>query len=140
MNIRINAHGNGLPKRAEAGDWYDLSAAETVEMKAGEVRVISLGVSIELPEGCTAYILPRSSTPLKHGIIMANSIGVIDQKYNGDNDIIGFVAHAFRDTTIEKGTRIAQMAVYKSPERLHFIPVVSLGNKDRGGYGSTGER
>lgn len=140
MNIRINTHGNPLPEREPGGDWYDLRASEDVEMKEGELKIIPLGISIEIPAGYTAYILPRSSTPKKFGIQMVNSMGVIDQTYCGDNDILGFVAKAIRDTKIEKGTRIAQLAIYKAPETLNFEPVEALGNKDRGGFGSTGTK
>lgn len=137
MVMRINTHGQEVPAKNN-GDWYDLCASETVVLKQGEVKVIPLGISVELPEGYTAYVLPRSSTPDRHGIIMANNMGVIDQVYNGDDDVIGFVALAIRDTVIEAGTRIAQLAVYKSPEKIDWLPVQSLGNKNRGGFGSTG--
>ena len=140
MNIRINTHGNPIPEREPGGDWYDLRASEDVEMKEGELKIIPLGISIEIPAGYTAYILPRSSTPKKFGIEMANSMGVIDQTYCGDNDVLGFVAKALRDTKIEKGTRIAQLGIYKAPETLEFQPVECLGNKDRGGFGSTGTK
>ncbi len=137
MEMRINTHGQEIPAKEKKGDWYDLRASETVTLRNGEVKVIPLGISIEIPDGFTAYVLPRSSTPLKHGIMMVNSMGVIDQQYNGDDDIIGFVAMALRDTVIEAGTRIAQMAVYKSPEAIDFVSVTSLGNTNRGGFGST---
>ena len=138
MKVRINTHGNPVPEKAEGGDWYDLRTSEDVSLKEGELKIIPLGISIEIPKGYTAYILPRSSTPKKFGIQMVNSMGVIDQSYGGDNDILGFVAKALRDTTIEKGTRVAQLAIYKSPETLEFESVERLGNADRGGFGSTG--
>lgn len=140
LNVRINTHGNGLPEKASGGDWYDLKTAEDVYLSNGEIKIIPLGISLEIPEGYTAYVLPRSSTPLKHGIEMVNSMGVIDNSYNGDGDVIGFIARALRDTFIEAGTRIAQLGIYKSPESINFICVESLGNKDRGGYGSTGTK
>lgn len=140
MAIRINTHGNPLPKRNGDGDWYDLSTTEDHTLKEGDIKVLSLGISLEIPNGYTAYILPRSSTPRKHGIIMANSMGVIDHSYRGDNDIIGFVAYAFRDTFIPNGTRIAQLAVYPSPYGLEFLETDHLDNPDRGGFGSTGEK
>ena len=140
MNIRINTHGHELPAKAEGGDWYDLKTVEDVSLKEGEIKTISLGISLEIPKGYTAYILPRSSAPAKFGIEMINSMGVIDQSYCGDEDVIGFVARALRDTTIEAGTRIAQMGIYKSPENLEFEVVERLGNKNRGGFGSTGEK
>lgn len=123
------------------GVMCDLAASETVEMKQGEVKVIPLGVSMKLPYGDFGIVVPRSSTCLKHGIMMANSIGIIEPDYCGDSDIWGFVAYAIRDTVIEQGTRIAQfMPSPLAPDwdRIVFEEVESMGFADRGGYGSTG--
>ena len=65
-------------------DWIDLRAAESVDMKAGEFRLIPLGVAMELPEGYEAHIVPRSSTFKNFGIIQTNHQGVIDCSYCGD--------------------------------------------------------
>ena len=140
MRVKINTHGNPLPERKGDGDWWDVSAAETVHMKIGEMKIIPLGISVEVPKGYLTYILPRSSTVLKHKILMGNSMGVIDNAYNGDDDVLGFIAYAIEDTTIEKGTRIGQMAIYAKPADVNFVPVDSLGNENRGGYGSTGTK
>ena len=85
------------------GVMCDLSASETVELKQGEVKVIPLGVSMKLPYSDFGIVVPRSSTCLKHGILMANSIGIIENEYCGDGDVWGFVAYAIRDTVIEQG-------------------------------------
>lgn len=125
------------------GVMCDLASSETVELKKGEVKVVPLGVSMKLPYGVFGIVVPRSSTCLKHGIMMANSIGIIENKYCGDGDVWGFVAYAIRDTVIERGTRIAQFM--PSPlvpdwNTIIFEEVESMGCADRGGYGSTGER
>lgn len=120
----------------------DLAAQETVELKQGEVKIIPLGVSMKLPYGDFGIVVPRSSTCLKHGIMMANSIGIIENEYCGDGDVWGFVAYAIRDTVIERGTRIAQfMPAPFIPDwsTIIFEEVESMGCADRGGYGSTGE-
>lgn len=135
--VKVNTHGNPLPECY--GEWVDLSAAEDVEMKKGEFRIISLGVSMQLPPGFYAKVAPRSSTAGKYGILMANSIGIIENSYSGDNDVWGFPAYAIRDTVIEKGTRIAQFCVVPQEVRLEFEQVEKLGNDDRGGFGSTGD-
>lgn len=141
MKIRINTHGNPVPELIENGDWIDLRAAETVTMRAGDYRNISLGISMELPDGYEAHILPRSSTFRRWGIISAHAMGVIDNSYRGDNDVWGFPAIALRDTTIYKGDRICQFRIAKKqPEDLEFDPVDCLGNKNRGGFGSTGAK
>lgn len=139
MKVKIKLHGSAkLPETH--GDWTDLATAEDVEMKKGELKLISLGVSMELPEGYYAKLLPRSSTPKKWGVIQANSIGIIDHEYNGDDDIWMFAAYAIRDTKIPRGTRLCQFCVVKQEEAVEFIPVESLGNDARGGFGSTGEK
>lgn len=135
--IKINTHGNKLPECH--GEWIDLATSEDVSMKKGEFKIISLGVSMELPTGYYAEVAPRSSTCKNHGVIQANSLGVIENSYNGDNDIWGFPAVAIRDTTIPKGTRICQFRLVKQTGGVEFVAVDSLGNKDRGGFGSTGK-
>lgn len=125
------------------GVMCDLAASETVELKQGEVKIIPLGVSMKLPYGDFGIVVPRSSTCLKHGIMMANSVGIIEPDYCGDGDVWGFVAYAIRDTVIERGTRIAQfMPAPFVPDwnTIIFEEVESMGCADRGGYGSTGER
>ena len=136
LTVRINTHGNSLP--VQHGEWIDLMTAEDVKLQSGEYKLISLGVSMELPRGYYAKVAPRSSTCMKWGIIMANSVGIIENSYCGDNDIWGFPAYAIRDTEIFKGTRIAQFCICKQEEPVIFEPVESLGNEDRGGWGSTG--
>lgn len=138
MKVRINTHGNPMP--VKHGEWIDLATAEEVQLLALEFKQISLGVSMELPEGYYAEILPRSSTCKKFGIISANSVGIIEHDYCGDNDIWGFPAVAVRPTIIPKGTRICQFRIVKQNEPVEFEPVELLGNPDRGGFGSTGDR
>lgn len=138
--IPIKVHDPELPvpEHKSWGDWVDLRAAETVEMKQGEYRIISLGVSMRLPNGFEAHVVPRSSTFKNFGIILANSFGVIDNGYSGENDIWGFPAYATRDTVINKGDRIAQFRVMQRQPKLVFAKVDELSNKNRGGFGSTG--
>lgn len=136
--IKINTHGNQSPKIEDWGDWIDLQAAEDVSMKAGEFRIISLGISMQLPVEYEAHIVPRSSTFKRWGILQANSVGIIDNTYCGDGDIWGFPAIAMRDTEIHKGDRICQFRIVKRQPPVHFVQVESLGNANRGGFGSTG--
>lgn len=120
------------------GDWIDLRAAEDVTMKAGEYKMIPLGVAMELPFGYEALVAPRSSTFKKYGVILANSIGIIDESYKGDNDEWNFLAYAVRDTVIRKNERICQFRIIKHQPRIFMFEVETLGNPDRGGIGSTG--
>ena len=139
MEIRINTHGNPTPTNHEGkGDWFDLSVSEDVEIKKGEYKQISLGISIETPVGYTTYIVPRSSTFKHYGIMLVNSVGVIDSSYCSDDDIVSFLALATRDTVIKKGERIAQMMTFPTPD-IKYKEVSVLGNINRGGIGSTGK-
>ena len=125
-------------ERFNVGDWIDLRAAEDVTMKAGEYRMIPLGVAMELPKGYEALVAPRSSTFRKYGILLANSVGIIDEAYRGDNDEWNFLAYAVKDTKIYKNERICQFRIIQHQPLIHLQEVESLGNADRGGIGSTG--
>ena len=121
-------------------DWIDLSAAEDVVMKAGDFYLIPLGVAMELPKGYEAHVVPRSSTYKNFGIIQTNHMGVIDESYCGDHDQWYFPAYALRDTEIKEGDRICQFRIMEHQPTIQFEEAESLGNKDRGGIGSTGRK
>lgn len=120
-------------------DWIDLRAAEHVELKAGEFKLINLGVAMELPKGYEAHIVPRSSTFKNFGLIQANSMGIVDESYCGPNDWFYFPAIAFRDTVIEVNDRICQFRIEKHQPAVVFQEIDRLDNTDRGGIGSTGK-
>ena len=119
-------------------DWIDLRAAEDVELRAGEMKLIPLGVAMKLPKGYEAWIVPRSSTLKNFGILQANSIGVIDESYAGDEDQWRFPAYAVRDTVIHVNDRICQFRIMKHQPEIHFQEVPHLSDESRGGFGSTG--
>ena len=121
-------------------DWIDLRASEEVELKAGEFKLIPLGIAMELPEGYEAHIVPRSSTFKNFGILQTNSMGVVDESYCGDNDQWFFPALAMRDTVIHTNDRICQFRIVEHQPKIDFLEVTSLGNQDRGGHGSTGKQ
>ncbi len=120
-------------------DWIDLRAAEEVSMKAGEFRLIPLGIAMELPKGWEAHVVPRSSTFKNFGIIQVNHTGIIDETYCGDHDQWFMPAYALRDTVIHVNDRICQFRIMEHQPRLVFEETQSLGNQDRGGLGSTGK-
>lgn len=121
-------------------DWIDLRAAEDVVLNAGDFKLIPLGIAMQLPKGYEAHIIPRSSTFKNFGVIQANHMGLVDETYCGDNDQWFFPAIAMRDTVIHAGDRICQFRIMEHQPQLMFEAVSSLGNKDRGGIGSTGKR
>lgn len=138
--IKIKYHDNDIEKIKEiaVGDWIDLRAAETVAMNTGDFKLISLGVSMKLPDGYEAHVVPRSSTFKKWGVLQTNSMGVIDNSYSGTNDIWRFPALAMRDTVINKNDRICQFRIMKRQPTIEFEEVDTLDSVDRGGFGSTG--
>jgi dUTP pyrophosphatase len=142
MQIKIKYFNHNLPKieKLTHGDWLDLRAAKTVELKKDEFTLIPLGVAMELPEDYEAHVIPRSSTFKNFGIIETNSMGLIDESYKGDNDQWFFPAYALRDTKIEFGERICQFRIMEKMPEVEFIEVEHLGNEDRGGHGSTGTK
>ena len=121
-------------------DWIDLRAAETIEMKAGEFKLIPLGIALELPKGYEAHVVPRSSTFKNYGLIQTNSCGIIDCTYCGDDDMWRWPAYATRDTVIQENDRICQFRIYENQPQIFFEEVEKLGNDNRGGFGSTGKK
>ena len=141
--IKIKYHTDEIEKLRYIdgkSDWIDLRAAEDVELKAGEFKLISLGVSMELPKGYEAHVVPRSSTFKTWGILQTNSIGIIDESYCGDNDIWKMPVYATRDTTIHKNDRICQFRIEKHQPTIKFEEVEHLEGEERGGFGSSGEQ
>lgn len=120
-------------------DWMDLRAAEEIAMKAGEFKLIPLGIAMELPKGYEAHVVPRSSTFKNYGIIQTNSMGIIDESYCGDNDQWFMAAYALRDTQIHINDRICQFRIMEHQPSFELEEVSTLGNEDRGGHGSTGK-
>lgn len=139
--IKIKYHTDKIDKLTYVdgkSDWIDLRAAEDVELKKGDFRLINLGISMKLPEGYEAIIAPRSSTFKNFGIIQTNSMGIIDESYCGPNDWYRFPALAMRDTVIEVNDRICQFRIEKHQPQVVFEEVKELSGQDRGGFGTTG--
>ena len=120
-------------------DWIDLRVAENVSMKQGEYRLISMGISVEIPKGYEMLIVPRSSSYKNFGILQTNAMGVVDESFCGDNDIIHMPILAMRDTELHINDRIGQFRLMPHQPEVHFIEVDHLDNEDRGGFGTTGK-
>ena len=140
-SISVLYHDSELERleKISKGDWIDLRSAEDVSMKAGEFRLISLGISVQLPKGYEAHIVPRSSTFKNFGVIQTNHYGIIDESYCGENDIWKFPAYALRDTEIHKNDRICQFRLFEHMAPIEINEVDHLDGEDRGGFGSTGK-
>lgn len=171
-----------LPKIVNRGDWIDLKASTTMRFTAPQsstlkpkmvngkeekrrdvifdLQLMPLGVAMRLPDGCEASVVARSSLPKGFGVIVANSVGIIDGVttkdsvgYNGNNDEWKIPLLALRDTTITEGERICQFRLQLSQKatvwqklkwlfssKVELIEVDELPNKvDRGGFGTSGK-
>lgn len=156
LKIKIKEITEGcMPEIIEQGDWIDLKLAEDVrftgsEVQSRKIKYLPLGIAMELPKGFEAYVLPRSSTPNKWNIELANSQGVIDESYKGNEDEWNYIAKAFKATEIPKGTRICQFRIMPKMNAgiltklkwlfsngVELIKVDNLNNDNRGGIGST---
>lgn len=140
--IKIKYHSKEISKLEYIegkSDWIDLRSAEHVILKKGEFKLINLGISMELPKGYEAVIVPRSSTYKNFGIIQTNHMGVIDETYCGDNDVYMMPVLAMRDTEININDRICQFRIQRHQPQIIFEEVEHLGNENRGGIGSTGK-
>ena len=141
MKIKIKRIDKSLPLpeyKTKGAVGFDVSSRKTITIKPKEIAYIPLNVVLEIPDNSWVMLAPRSSTH-KLGIMSANSIGVGDKDFCGDNDEYCFAAFNFTDNeiTIERGMRVAQMMVlnYRQAE---FEEVETFNKDDRGGFGSTG--
>lgn len=162
MKIKVKYHNpNCKFNFISKGEWIDLRASKTVDFNAPTLKengtitfdskLIPLGFSMELPKDFEAWVEPRSGTYKTWGLILANSKGIIDSSYSGNNDIWKFPAIALRGTTVLEGDRICQFRIMPSQKasiwtkikwlftnKIEFVEVDNLCNTNRGGFGSTG--
>lgn len=129
-----------LPVVAHPGDaGADLSSTEDCVLQPGQRAVIGTGVSIALPDGYVAFIVPRSGLAVKHGITVVNSPGTVDAGYRGEIKVTLLNTDQSEPFTINVGDRIAQMIIMPFA-RANFVSVETLPVSERGdsGFGSTG--
>lgn len=175
MTIKVLEKTEGcMPKISANGDWVDLYTAEEVTLKAPYAKtlhrnkqdndtvektrevifdstIISLGVAMQLPDGCEAIMVPRSSTFKKYHVIQSNMVGVIDNSYCGNDDVWRMPIIATENVTIPKGTRLCQFRVQLSQKAtiwqkikwlfsssIKLKQISSLGDNNRGGFGTSG--
>lgn len=154
MIIRIKYFDNATKlKKITKGNWIDVYANKDVFVKCGERAMVPLGFALELLEGWEGHLAPRSSTFKTWGIIQTNSVGVVDDTYIGDNDqwhmpvyclqgkdIESENGEEVKGTWIRKGDKIGQFRIMEVMPEIEFEEVESFGNKDRGGFGTTGTK
>lgn len=156
MKIKVKLFEGASPLEViEKGDWIDLRAKDDLQVKtkSPELHLIPLGVAMQLPKGYEAIMAPRSSSYKKFGIMSANSIGIIDNSYCGNQDEWLFAAVVLKEAKISKGDRICQFKVQLSQKatvwqkikwlftsgKVKFEYVDNLSSANRGGIGSTGK-
>jgi dUTP pyrophosphatase len=129
-----------LPVYSHPGDaGADLKSTDAVTLAPGERAVIGTGVSIALPDGYVAFVVPRSGLAAKHGITVVNAPGTVDAGYRGEIKVTLLNTDQSNAYSIAPGDRIAQMIV-QPVSRARFVPVDTLPGSLRGngGFGSTG--
>lgn len=154
LKIKVKTFaGQVLPEIIDKGDWIDLRSNEEYVADKEEYKLLKLGVAMELPDGFEAIVAPRSSTFKTWGILLANSMGIIDNSYSGNNDEWRFPAWFTRRTIIHKGDRICQFRIQLSQKAtvwqkikwfisngIKIERVEELNTINRGGIGSTGKK
>lgn len=140
MEIKVKYHDGEIEKLKDiaVGNWIDLRSRMNVNARAGESFLVALGVSMKLPEGYEAHVLPRSSSFKKFGFIQTNGMGIIDNSYCGNDDEWMLPVYFLRSGEIKKGDRIAQFRIMPVQSNVYFTTVTELPDKNRGGFGSTG--
>ena len=154
MELRIK-YFDGATKmeKITKGNWIDVYANKDVFVPYMGYAMIPLGFALELPKGWEGYLAPRSSTFKTWGIIQTNSVGVVDDTYIGDNDQWHMPVYCLqgkdiesenreevKGTWIRKGDKIGQFRIMEVMPEIEFEEVESFGNKDRGGFGTTGTK
>ena len=129
-----------VPIKTKKGDWIDLRSAGTYAYSQGDFIKVSFGIALELPVGFEAYIVARSSLYKNHGLILVNSIGVVDNSYHGDKDIWMGQFIAMKSGEVNFDDRICQFRIQRNQPSFSFEVVDTLGNNSRGGFGSTNKK
>lgn len=147
MKIKINftderARGQMLPKyHTEGSAGLDLHACidDAIDLRPGETVLVSTGVKIHIDSKYFAgLVLPRSGLGHKHGIVLGNSVGLIDSDYQGPL-LVSLFNRSNRFYDIMPGDRIAQLVIVPVMQ-VEFEEVLEFTPTQRGGkgYGSTG--
>jgi len=141
MKLKVKRFDKNLPLpeyKTDKAAALDLYARVDTTIFPHKVGYVPLNIALELPQNHWALLAARSSLH-KKGLMMANGIGVGDEDFCGDNDEYQSVLFNFTDqeVMVKKGERIVQLIIL-SRERVEIEEMIELGNKDRGGIGSTG--
>jgi len=140
QSVEVLIVADRVPTYSHPGDaGADLTAAVAVQLAPGQRETVATGVSIALPDGYVAFVVPRSGLAAKHGITIVNSPGTVDAGYRGEISVTLLNTDSSVPYSVAVGDRIAQLVVLPVT-RARFIPVATLPGSQRGesGFGSTG--
>jgi dUTP pyrophosphatase len=142
MRLRIRRLDPDVPLpsyHSEGAAAFDLASREEVVVQPGAVVLVGTGLVVDVPRGHFLAVVARSSLPIKKGLIVANSIGIVDSDYCGPHDEVKVEVYNFtsREVSIARGERIAQGLILPSV-RVEWEEVQDTGAPSRGGFGSTG--
>lgn len=132
-----------VPQRATEGSaGADLFACidEPVLIKPWEIKIIKTGIAIEIPDkNYAAFVYARSGLGIKHGICLANGVGVIDSDYRGEI-CVGLCNISQKPYTVEPGERVAQMVIMPvDTAEYEEVDNINATQRGKGGFGSTGK-
>lgn len=142
MKIQIKRIDKSLPLpeyKTGGSVGFDLYARENTSIKPKEILIVPGNFIIKTPPGYMLIITPRSSMPKKKGLMMPNSIGIIDQDYCGEKDELGVLVYNFTDEVVEiaRGERFAQ-GIFVRVDKADWDEIDEVEKNSRGGFGSTG--
>ena len=138
MRFKIFDKRFPAPHREEGNAGYDLFSRDEIELLPGETGTVRLNFACEIPEGFVGLVFQRSSTYRKWGVRLTNSVGVIDSSYCGDGDEwqAEFQNMTRNPMRINQGDKVCQ-ALFMPVALPELMQVASLGNEDRGGFGTS---
>ncbi len=141
MKIKIKRLDKALPLpiyETAGSVGFDILARKEVIVEVKSVAMVPGNIIVEVPKNYMLMIASRSSTPKKKGLLTPHGIGIIDHDYCGPTDEIHIQVYNFRTepVTIKRGEKIAQ-GVFVHIDKFEWEEVKNMGNKNRGGFGST---
>ena len=140
LKIKLLYENSKMPEIAHEGDaGIDIFSVEESIIKAGEIKLIKTGISLELPKDMEVQLRPKSGLALNHGITLLNSPGTIDEGYRGEIMVI-VINHSKNDFVVKEGMKIAQMVV-KPVYKVNLVKIHEVNletERGKNGFGSSG--
>ena len=141
MKVRIKRIDKNLPLpeyKTAGAVGFDFMARVSMTILPKGIARVPLNIALEPPEGYFLMVAARGSLP-KKGLMLANSVGIGDQDFSGNADEYWATLYNFTDheVSVERGERLVQ-GIFKKYGKAEWEEVDDMGNRDRGGFGTTG--